>query len=241
MSGKTVLLGAVLFALYAPLSVFAGPPYITDDQERVEYQHWEVNFAVDIRQTAGCLNMYSFPLVERLTTNSSNASDFIERHELISAGAQLRAQWAQISPANRTSKPVPSPNLPKSPIECWVLCGPAYAPIGQMRPILVTKTYTLRPALRWRRSVGRRTIFSPLLPIQANLARSEEDVLQPHPSVVTRVETWIINGMLIHVDLRDLYIVVECRAGSDQPGGPPAHFASARFRRADRCRPRLCD
>jgi hypothetical protein len=45
MSGKTVLLGVVLLALSAPVNVFASSPYITDDPEPVEYQHWEVYFA----------------------------------------------------------------------------------------------------------------------------------------------------------------------------------------------------
>jgi hypothetical protein len=36
---------ASIFLLSFPLSVFAGPPYITDDPEPVEYQYWEIYFA----------------------------------------------------------------------------------------------------------------------------------------------------------------------------------------------------
>jgi len=36
---------AAIFLLSFPLSVFAEPPYITDDPEPVEYQHWAIYFA----------------------------------------------------------------------------------------------------------------------------------------------------------------------------------------------------
>jgi hypothetical protein len=45
MNGKTLLFAVMLLALSAPFNVFAGPPYITDDPEPVEYQHWEVYVA----------------------------------------------------------------------------------------------------------------------------------------------------------------------------------------------------
>ena len=35
----------ILLVLIASPKAFAGPPYITDDPEPVEYQHWEVYFA----------------------------------------------------------------------------------------------------------------------------------------------------------------------------------------------------
>jgi hypothetical protein len=38
-------LGCVLLLLSVPAMVCAGPPYITDDPEPVEYQHWEVYVA----------------------------------------------------------------------------------------------------------------------------------------------------------------------------------------------------
>src|ERR1039458_110429 len=49
-AGITVLPGAAMIRLLAvvvvllslPVIAFAGPPYITDDPEPVEYQHWEV-------------------------------------------------------------------------------------------------------------------------------------------------------------------------------------------------------
>jgi hypothetical protein len=45
MNGKTLLFAVMLLALSAPFNVFAGPPYVTDDPEPVEYQHWEVYVA----------------------------------------------------------------------------------------------------------------------------------------------------------------------------------------------------
>jgi hypothetical protein len=45
MNVTSLLLGAMLFALCVPVNVSAGPPYITDDPEPVEYQHWEVYLA----------------------------------------------------------------------------------------------------------------------------------------------------------------------------------------------------
>jgi len=39
------LLAVVVFILSFPVIAFAGPPYITDDPEPVEYQHWEVYLA----------------------------------------------------------------------------------------------------------------------------------------------------------------------------------------------------
>ncbi len=46
MTGRTTLsLGLMLLVLALPANIFAGPPYITDDPEPVEYQHWEVYFA----------------------------------------------------------------------------------------------------------------------------------------------------------------------------------------------------
>ena len=39
------LVAAVVFLLSFPVTAFAGPPYITDDPEPVEYQHWEVYLA----------------------------------------------------------------------------------------------------------------------------------------------------------------------------------------------------
>lgn len=39
------LFGIVILALSLPANAFAGPPYITDDPEPVEYQHWEIYFA----------------------------------------------------------------------------------------------------------------------------------------------------------------------------------------------------
>ena len=52
-AGITVLPGAAMIRLLAvvvvllslPVIAFAGPPYITDDPEPVEYQHWEVYLA----------------------------------------------------------------------------------------------------------------------------------------------------------------------------------------------------
>jgi hypothetical protein len=43
----TVVLPLTLITVVLILSrnAFAGPPYITDDPEPVEYQHWEVYFA----------------------------------------------------------------------------------------------------------------------------------------------------------------------------------------------------
>jgi hypothetical protein len=38
-------LAVVVFVLSFPVTAFAGPPYITDDPEPVEYQHWEVYLA----------------------------------------------------------------------------------------------------------------------------------------------------------------------------------------------------
>jgi hypothetical protein len=38
-------LAVVVFILSFPVIAFAGPPYITDDPEPVEYQHWEVYLA----------------------------------------------------------------------------------------------------------------------------------------------------------------------------------------------------
>jgi len=38
------LLAVVVFSLSFPAIAFAAPPYITDDPEPVEYQHWEVYF-----------------------------------------------------------------------------------------------------------------------------------------------------------------------------------------------------
>lgn len=38
-------LGFVGLVLSIPVAVFAGPPYITDDPEPVDYQHWEVYLA----------------------------------------------------------------------------------------------------------------------------------------------------------------------------------------------------
>ena len=40
-----VLLPIVVGALLLPASLLAGPPYITDDPEPVEYQHWELYLA----------------------------------------------------------------------------------------------------------------------------------------------------------------------------------------------------
>jgi hypothetical protein len=45
LNGPTLLLGMMLLALSVPANVCAGPPYITDDPEPVEYQHWEVYLA----------------------------------------------------------------------------------------------------------------------------------------------------------------------------------------------------
>jgi hypothetical protein len=45
LNGAILLLGLMLLALCAPDNVFAGPPYITDDPDPVEYQHWEVYLA----------------------------------------------------------------------------------------------------------------------------------------------------------------------------------------------------
>jgi hypothetical protein len=46
MTTRTALLLCVmLLVLRVPVKVFAGPPYITDDPEPVEYQHWEVYLA----------------------------------------------------------------------------------------------------------------------------------------------------------------------------------------------------
>ncbi len=46
MTDRTaLLLGVILLVLTVPAEVFAGPPYITDDAEPVEYQHWEVYLA----------------------------------------------------------------------------------------------------------------------------------------------------------------------------------------------------
>jgi hypothetical protein len=39
------LLTFVILVLGVPISVLAGPPYITDDPEPVNYQHWEIYFA----------------------------------------------------------------------------------------------------------------------------------------------------------------------------------------------------
>jgi hypothetical protein len=44
-NGATLLLGVILLVLGLPPEVFAGPPYVTDDPEPVEYRHWEVYLA----------------------------------------------------------------------------------------------------------------------------------------------------------------------------------------------------
>jgi hypothetical protein len=44
-AAKIRRLAVVVFLLSFPVFAFAGPPYITDDREPVEYQHWEVYLA----------------------------------------------------------------------------------------------------------------------------------------------------------------------------------------------------
>jgi hypothetical protein len=44
MSG-VIALGVLVLILNIPVTIFAGPPYITDDPEPVEYRHWEVYLA----------------------------------------------------------------------------------------------------------------------------------------------------------------------------------------------------
>jgi hypothetical protein len=44
-NATALLLGAILVVLGIPAMVLAGPPYITDDPEPVEYRHWEIHFA----------------------------------------------------------------------------------------------------------------------------------------------------------------------------------------------------
>ena len=38
-------LGCLILVLSVPAAVCAGPPYITDDPEPMEHQHWEVYLA----------------------------------------------------------------------------------------------------------------------------------------------------------------------------------------------------
>ena len=42
-----------MLILLGPLGAFAGPPFVTDDPEPVEYQHWEFYFASEDFKTAG--------------------------------------------------------------------------------------------------------------------------------------------------------------------------------------------
>ena len=57
----SILTAIVLLVLVHSPKAFAGPPYITDDPEPVEYQHWEVYFASIFSQAAGRLDKHSSP------------------------------------------------------------------------------------------------------------------------------------------------------------------------------------
>lgn len=45
MNRRALILGLMLSSLSVPTRAYAGPPYITDDPEPVEYQHWELYVA----------------------------------------------------------------------------------------------------------------------------------------------------------------------------------------------------
>jgi hypothetical protein len=59
---KTILILVFLLTV-VPIPVFAGPPFITDDPEPVEYRHWEVYLAAAHERTK-FENTGSFPQVE---------------------------------------------------------------------------------------------------------------------------------------------------------------------------------
>ena len=64
----------ILLAVIPLPRAFAGPPYITDDPEPVEYQRWEVYFASIFAKTAGCLDKHSSPRRSELRPDSHRSA-----------------------------------------------------------------------------------------------------------------------------------------------------------------------
>ena len=57
----------VLLLIIVPIPVFAGPPFLTDDPEPVEYRHWEVYLAATYERTK-FEKTGTLPQVEQQTT-----------------------------------------------------------------------------------------------------------------------------------------------------------------------------